>query len=190
MSTSSFNMREFARKLGLQDISSARIDQNPSTVLIAADLSPLLPALRPPTGLWGGQVQAVAAQFGQVFVQAVDPGGLIIKNLAVFGPGSTFFGFLPAGTAIPGSAVEQADAGVFSEDPDAVVVSRVLENNQVGNFFALASHPSVNIFQQTDAAAASLVIAPGRVFLMETTVVNLAFSYSLLLQSVPVATGP
>jgi len=192
MSTSSLNMREFARKLGLQDISSARIDQNPSTVLIGADLSPLLPALRPPTGMYGTAVPAVAAQVGQVFILSLDPGGLIIKILAA---NAARAAILALGSAVPGGATLLAASGVFSEDPAAAAPSsRISHFNTAVPLLTGPLHgtlPAFNpgVFGQ-DAAAASLVLAPSRILLIEATTVNVVMNFSAALQAVPVASGP
>jgi len=187
---SSLNLREFARKLGLQDLSSARIDPNPQTVLVASDLRALLPQMRPPTAVFGGQALAVAAQFSQVFIQSVDPGGLIIRHLDAGAIAGVLWGILPIGTAIPGTAVVQPNAGVFNEVPDALPpMSRVLENAQVANFFTTALNPVLNPFFGRDNIDPPLVLAPGRVLCVESIIVNNTVSYTTILQGVPVSTG-
>jgi len=189
MATSALNMLEFARKLGLQDISSARIDQNPQTVLVAADLSPLLPALRPATGLYGTTVPQVALEFAKVFVTAVDPGGLIIKA-ANLQP-NTAVGMLPIGTPVPAGGTVLAPSAVFSEDPTAAGPQSVVTfNTDPVRIFTVPLVGLFAPFNQLDAAAASLVIAKGRTLLFENGVINQIMAISLLLQAVPVASGP
>jgi len=166
-----FNLRSFFRALGIKNPEPS-VRQSLQPVIIAGDMSQIVPQYLPPSGIFGGDVAAQVAQFSFIQLTSRAEGGTLIHG---FGSDLTGISFVTITPALTADTVFEADYPLgcqFSVEPPvslvqtgAIIVNPVTANR--------APNPSTaQQFPEVGTKTGSMWLRPGDTFLLITGIVN------------------
>jgi len=176
-----FNLSRFFQAIGIKN-PHPTVSERITPVLIAGDLSQLTPAHYPPTGAFGGDEGAVAAEVGVIEINSLDRGGCFIEYMAA--NAGLIFGI--ADPDLTGTLA--VDAGPFSAEP---ILSQVFHGTLLVSPLPPAVSSPINLPVSTSTrfqAARPLYVPPGRSIFFVTSGVNSAITnWTVIVRGVPAA---
>jgi len=163
-----FNLRSFFRAMGIKNPDTS-MRETVQPVIVVGNMSDITPVYRPPSGIWGGDVVAVAAEFSFFQITSRAEGGTLIHQFGA--DGNLQFGTLDA--ALP--ATINTDFPLSSQLSVAPPVSLVTTGSVAAIPIPLNESPNTNTathFPLTGGGFRDMWIRPGNTFIAFRSTVN------------------
>lgn len=175
MRDGTFNTSWWARQMGFKQPEPS-LRQPVQPVVVLGDHSGLTPQYQAPTYFGGGTIAAVVGEFGVIVINSMAPGGSIFRLMTLTIAGNE----LQMGMRIPVAGLASVeDRGPLSVDASVVIVEDgTLAVNPLG-----AGYPVVR--GQGFLTDRGLYLPTGSHFVMASDTVNVALTYSVVVQDVP-----
>lgn len=186
MSRGSFNVAELLRQLGLKSARDLPVLETVQPVLPVGDASGLSPSLIAPIAWAGGEVAAVAGQYGAFQVSGRGAGGTWIRQFTTSAPGTSGLWRLNV------SSTDPLAGGIATAlpllDMAANPVQSVVRKGTSATLLPAATTPSWNqIAATTFTMIDPVYLLPGSILTIEQATVNAVFYFSVIVQDVPAA---